>query len=120
MGEAHKTMMNEHETGSAAHEFHKSANAFHLKKAEHHDNASDEHADMGEFCVECAKSLSQAQKAMGMDSDAIMPDFVSSIAPELPQNFRAIPRAGQREVFGKASDGVDAALVKVLGFDEDN
>jgi hypothetical protein len=115
MADAHKAMMDHHDKGTPEHEFHKSAHAFHLKKAESHDGMADEHTDMGEFCIECAKSLSQAQKAMGMDRDEITPDHVSAIAPEMP-HIRAILRAGQRDLAEMSK--VDAVLEPLLKLDD--
>jgi hypothetical protein len=48
-----------------------------------------------------------------------MPDLISSVLPDVPQNIRAVPRAGQREL-GKVSDGLDSQMVKILGFGEDD
>jgi hypothetical protein len=83
-----------------------------------HSAMAEHHASEGEFHLSCCKALAAAQKTMGMGNDpadALVPDFVSAIAPEIPMNVRAIPRAGQRE-FEKA-DAVPQELEKIVSFD---
>ena len=92
-----------------------------LKKAamedgdeEFHKGAMAEHAAMAEHHLECCKALDATHKAM--DGGDSWPTGLSIITPEIPQNIRAVPRAGQREIMNKAE--IAPGLEKVLGFDE--
>jgi hypothetical protein len=119
-------------------DFHKRAAEFHLNKAKSYgalgksfgnmrkaakvedDDSEDvettlaalaeEELSMGEFHVSCCKTLDAMGKAIGMDRDAIMPDFVSSVIPEV----HAIPRFGQREI---TKGDVPQELEKLVSFD---
>jgi hypothetical protein len=94
--------------------------------ADHFDQMSDDWTDRADFHLQCCDDLGKATDADDLtkaDLDrfsGIRSDGIFGIVPELPQGIRPIPRAGQREVFGKASDGMDAALAKVIGVSEEN
>jgi len=99
MAKAHGAMMDEHEKDSPHYAFHK------IAKAEHEGQVG-QWASLGEMAAACAKdsaALMMSRKAAGMgdDLDDLMPTQISVVAPTVPQNLRAIPRFGAREV-GKA------------------
>jgi hypothetical protein len=84
-----------------------------------HKGAIAEHAAIAAHHLECCNKAATSDLVKSdMDGDRIRPDGISSIIGEAP-NLRAIPRAGQRDIFGKASDGMDSQLAKIIGFSED-
>jgi hypothetical protein len=84
------------------------------------DDLAEQEDEMSAFHLECCDGLAKAatDDLTKADLDRIAPDRVSAILPDVPSSIRAIPRAGQREVFGKATDGIDANLIKVIGLEE--
>ena len=82
------------------------------KLAEAHQSLADAHVDAGEFDVSCCKTLDMG-KAMGMDGgDGLVPDFISSITPEVPANIKAVPRYGSPEIdLAK----IEPALQRIVG-----
>ncbi len=71
---------------------------------EQHSAIADEHTDYAEHCAKYAKSLSDgtgARKVAGMENGDELepfPEGFSRVVPDVPQNFRAVPRFGQREI----------------------
>jgi hypothetical protein len=83
-----------------------------------HEGLAQSHIAMSEFHLECCKGLDATHKAMGMDGgDALVPDFISSIAPDIPQHIRAIPRVGQPELALDKS-AVSEQFQKLVSVDE--
>ncbi len=101
---AHQAMAADENESDASRDFHKTMAAA--------------HTTAGESAVQCCKSLDATHKAMGMgEPDRIGPDAVSIIYREDNVNLKMVPRAGAPE-FRKATEGMDAELVKLAGLEE--
>jgi hypothetical protein len=84
--------------------------------ASSHEELAGHHADQAAYHVQCCKDLSASMKAAGMsDDDAIRPDGISAIIPDVPQSVRAVPRHGQRQIIEKTE--VPEELEKLVSFD---
>jgi hypothetical protein len=81
------------------------------------ESAMLEHTSMAQHHVECAKSLAQTSKAMGLSDDRVMPDLISGVLPETASNIRGVPRYGQRALGDISEVEIDPTLSKVFGDD---
>jgi len=77
-----------------------------------HEEQSQEHAGMATFHHE---SMEACAKAADGDLNKLVPTSVSGVTPTLPNNIRAVPRAGMREI---PSTAVPDNISKILGTDE--
>jgi hypothetical protein len=107
-----------HSTMARAHSDMAKADGMSEGDSDFHHTAADAHTVMGEYHLQCCKSVdSDFEKAFGSAGDRMMPmpEGLSVITPTAP-GVTAVPRAGQRNI---AAPQVDEAFRKLVMIDED-
>jgi hypothetical protein len=105
------------------HAFHKSAKEAHDAAATDQDQRADYHDAMGEKCEQAkkiagdqdlSKGSSDILRRLELIEGTIIPTKVSAVVPNAP-GVTAVPRAGQRQVNGKAN--VPIAFEKMVAIE---
>ena len=92
--------------------------------ASSHDELAGHHTDQAEYHIQCCKSLDKSldtedlSKAIGLNSDGLRPDLVSSVIGEVPENLRPVFRNGQRD-FAVSKVGAGSVLEKIFAETEE-
>jgi hypothetical protein len=98
-------------------------------KADGMENASDfhkagcaSHTTMAEAIVKCSKAMNdgELEKAFGSSRGSEMvplPEGLSTVAPDLPSNIRAVPRYGQREITSGNRTDLPPEFQKIISVD---